>query len=162
MVNRMLSVFVAAAVMIGSAQLCFAALGETEKELIARYGKPFNEILPKDADDFFGDKRLFFKKDGVGVVATMRQGRSACENYLLMDEKGEYVRMSDAPERVAAILDANAPEGSWNPVKMPQFAKAWQRQDEQAYAYVVAGEEVLEVVTSEYRVDLLKAKLRRR
>jgi hypothetical protein len=154
MVNRMLSVFIAGAVMIGSSQLCLAVLGETEAELEARYGKPFHERQPGNplAE---GDTELVFRKDGYAIVVYIWHGRSAREMYVFPDGKGGALLVSDVPEKVAALLEANAQGSSFKPnpgaSESELFLQAWDREDGKAYAQVRrADPRGLEIATADY------------
>lgn len=119
----------------------FARLGETEDELIERFGQPVSEITDKD-ELGIADKELVFKKDDTIIHATIYKGRCASEGYRFMDRNGKDVSLRGlAVEKANAALGANAAGFRW--VKMPDptainpdMLHAWNRSDGKVAAVV--------------------------
>lgn len=151
MVNRMLSVFVAGAVMIGSAQVSFARLGETEAELEARYGKPLQtDVKPKDVPG--AEKRLHFSKKGINVTVYTFRGRSGREDYGFTDGSGNPSPVRANIAKAEALLEASAGDAQWQATAVPPLFDGviellWARSDGRAKANVfVAKPDVMRVI----------------
>ena len=137
MVNRMFSVVVVGVLMIGTAQSCFARLGETEAELEARYGKP-ERVTNKPADAAPADKEIVYFKDGMVVFVRVFRGRSVCEIYCFSDGKGKSVPVETDIKKAEALLQANAGGAVWeaNAPGVHGMQLLWKRSDGQALAAV--------------------------
>lgn len=151
MLNRIYWAFFAMAAVVASAEICFARLGETEAELEARYGKPYETI----GDAAPAEKLLLFQKDGTSVSVRIFNGRSACEIYRFRDAKGNKIAIKDDQAKLKQILDANGNGAEWlggaSEAKEDKFDFMWMRSDFAASAAVYrAAPEALEVYTLEY------------
>jgi hypothetical protein len=121
--------------------ISFARLGETEDELIERFGQPVSEITDKD-ELGIADKELVFKKDDTIIHATIYKGRCASEGYRFMDRNGKDVSLRGlAVEKANAALGANAAGFRWvkapDPTAInPDMLHAWNRSDGKVAAVV--------------------------
>lgn len=112
----------------------FARLGETEDELIKRFGRPVSTITDKD-DIGIADKQLMFKKGDTIIHATIYRGECVSEGYQFMDGDGEAVPLKGpALEKAEAALGANAAGFEWQKHPSPgainpDMLHAWNRTD---------------------------------
>lgn len=112
----------------------FARLGETEEELIARFGQSASEVTDKDRVGI-ADKILTFKKNDAIVHVTIYEGKCVSEGYQFMDRNGNDVPLRGAAlEKVEAALGANAAGFRWqkhpDPSEInPNMMHAWNRTD---------------------------------
>lgn len=159
MVAKFFMPVVALALVLSSSGQCFARLGETEAELIERYGEP---VAP-EMNESEGGKILCFAKEGVFVQATVVHDRCVSEVYGFVVKDGDKVKPAtakDSMEKIELLLKANARGGKWEkrpPRKLgfeaakrllsEQFAEQsdaksemiffWERSDNKAVAFVV-------------------------
>jgi len=105
----------------------WARLGETEAELIARFGQP--TFRDKHSTYVQGKvwelgPRLSFKQDDWSIVSEMVDGRAATESYTKV---GEW---TDA--QILAVLAANAQGATWTLTSKPgssAYLREWKRTD---------------------------------
>lgn len=122
---------------------CFARLGESEQELLERFGKPiatnFKQLPPGV------DKQVDFFKNGIGVSVCLQRGRSVCERYWIVDpksdERGKQIDASNI-DTIRALVETNAQDSQWQEIPHADVASggranyAWQRRDGRATAMV--------------------------
>lgn len=137
------------------AGICWARLGETEAEILKRYGKPFEtDADPKKIGP--ADKKLYFSKGDNLVMVVIFRGHSVIEAYSFLDEDGKTVPVRDNIEKAEALLQANAQGEEW--VEHPavhlvrdDLLAAWERSDDKAMAAVFLNRpQTLEVSSLAY------------
>lgn len=112
----------------------FGRLGETEEELIKRFGRPVSEITDKK-EIGIADKELMFKKNDAIVRVTIYQGQCVSEGYQFMDRAGNAVPLHGADlAKADAALGANAAGFEWQKHPAPHninpdMLHAWNRTD---------------------------------
>lgn len=114
----------------------WCALGETEGQISAQYGKPYKEMTDGIG---LGDKLLIYEADGRMIGVLFFNGASVSEEITFLDQR----RMSRTIEEadIAAIeniLAANAGGSDWQrqAIANPQLKYFWQRRDGSAVALV--------------------------
>lgn len=134
MIKRLLCLSVVLTVLMAVPSVSFARLGETEDELIERFGQPVSDITAKDQVGI-ADKILMFKKGDTVIHATIYKGQCVSEGYQFMDSNGNEVAINGAAlEKADAALGANAAGFRWqkhpNPSAInPDMLHAWNRTD---------------------------------
>ena len=145
---------------------CHARLGETEKQLVARYGEAELLDLPENAWD---DKTLTFSVDGpaggsIGVFAYMLDGVSVSENYIFFNADGsKSVMEGKVYEAAKAIIQANAEGNTWRGLPglpPPGIEILWVRSDNRETTAVVWKNQpnVLEVTRAEAHLRQMQHK----
>ena len=140
MLNRFVMAVFAVAVVVASAEMCFARLGETEAELEARYGKPSEVVMqPK----FVGpaEKTLHWNKNDTFVSVVIYRGRCVQHSFAFYDARNNKVPVKQNLQKAMALLEENAEGEKWSP--RPEFADnelllVWERSDFKALAYVTS------------------------
>jgi hypothetical protein len=121
--------------------VALARLGETEEELVARFGRSTSQVTDKDKIGI-ADKELMFEKNGTIIHATIYNGVCVGEGYEFMDRNGNELPLrGDALEKAEAALGANAAGFRWqkhpDPSSInPEMMHAWNRTDGQVSAVV--------------------------
>lgn len=122
---------IAAVILMASAAVASARLGETLEQLTARFGKPTQTVTPKPSS--IDKKEYVFHKGGFVIDAYFRG--KACEKITYTKET--WGSLSD--EEIAQLLKSNgiwieetAP--TWDLVKNRQARHKWRRDDNQAWA----------------------------
>lgn len=91
------------ALLIQAINIAHARIGETEQQIIARYGKSIKDIPSKGAREKYGA----FVFNGFTIIVVFLDGVSQAESYS-KDRDGEF-----SNDEIAALLKANAPAASW-------------------------------------------------
>lgn len=138
--NNLFMAAFAVALFACSTGQCFAVLGETEAEIVKRYGEPDQVALPPDVHPP-AEKILAFLEPGVTITVYMWRGRSASEMYFFEDARGEKSPVAQNLEKAKTLfLDANAAGGKWvaqrPEVMRPDMVFWWDRSDGKATASV--------------------------
>jgi hypothetical protein len=122
---------------------CFARLGESEQELLERFGKPIATHLRQLPPGV--EKKVDFFKNGIGVSVCLHRGRSVCERYWIVDPKSDKQgKPIDAGniDTIRALVETNAQDSQWQEIPNADVASggkanyAWQRHDGRATAMV--------------------------
>lgn len=140
MLNRFFMAVSAMAMVVASAEMCFARLGETEAELEARYGKPSKVVMqPK----FVGpaEKTLHWNKQDTFVSVVIYRGRCVQHSVAFYDAGNNKVSVKQNLQKAMSLLEENAQGEEWSP--RPEFAGnelllVWERSDFKAIAYVTS------------------------
>lgn len=116
--------------LIGLAQPAFARLGETEAELIARYGEPKR---PHQADPQIVE--LSFVSEGWIIKAQIFEGKCQYISYLKSPYHEGFEEARDK------LLEANAQGSAWSLKKLPGVLLSpvryrYEREDGLAYAKI--------------------------
>jgi hypothetical protein len=105
----------------------FARLGETEEQLIARFGQPGfrakEQIFAQGKNREFGVK-LGFRQDDWTIECAIIQGRSSRESY---HKSGEWTE-----DHFRTVLNANGQGAKWTDISKPEVRKLlreWRRED---------------------------------
>lgn len=96
-------------------QTALADLGETEAELVKRYGKP-TEVVGRSPDIAPAEKILRFKTRDFHVSVAMLKNRSAAEHYTF----GQAISGPD-DKRVDSVLKAHVGDGPIMPAPDPSL-----------------------------------------
>jgi hypothetical protein len=153
--NKFFMTALATVMLAGADTQCFAVLGETEAEIVKRYGKPDHIGLPPEVHPP-AEKILMFDKPGVLISVYMWRGRAASEMYSFADVRGANSPVAQNMETAKAVaLDVNAQGVEWvatRPEAMrPDMAYWWDRSDGKAMAAVSkATPHLLSIVDSEF------------
>jgi hypothetical protein len=107
----------------------YARVGDTIKQIEARYGKPQHVYFERrDAQEFGYYFHRFM------IVVHFSHGISKWENFTRWPEAGRLPRFS--PESVKEILALTAPAGtSWQPIPPTKNGKYWVSSDKKVLAY---------------------------
>lgn len=107
--------------------IAFARLGETEAELVARFGA----AASKGTESAFAQGKflkfgttLRFRQGDWSIVCTLIDGRSCKENY---QKSGEWTE-----EQFATVLNSNAQGAKWTMTSKPALkssSREWKRSD---------------------------------
>ena len=153
--NKFFMTVLATVMLAGAGTQCFAVLGETEAEILKRYGKPDHiglppEVLPP------AEKILVFDKPGVLISVYMWRGRSATEMFSFSDQSGENSPVAQNMDKAKTLaLNANAQGADWVAQRAeavpPDTVFWWDRSDGRAKASVAkATPHLLMIVESEF------------
>ena len=93
-----------------------ARLGETAEQLTARYGP-----VTKSGE------LLSYTFSGFTVIVTMLDGRSACEQYIHVEQRAFRAKEITDTE-AEAFMSANVPGGKWERILSPE-GSAWLTED---------------------------------
>lgn len=121
------------------ARTCHAGLGETEDEILERYGKPVAELeVLFDGSEEKG-RDMLFDHHGMVVVVRIHRGKSVEERMNFL-EKEEPVPIAEKHlPAVEAFLATNTNGPAWKRVPYPKanvMRYSWARQDDKALAWV--------------------------
>jgi hypothetical protein len=148
------------AVMLCFSQSAIAWLGETEKQLTARYGKSPNV---DDPDNAWDDKTLFFEIPGpaggrIEIIAYLVEGVCVAENYSFFTKDGAESPITGGStyDAAKAIVQANSQGHTWRgqPGLPPRGMELlWRRSDGELNTAVVWKSALhrLDVTTAEAR-----------
>jgi len=101
-----------------------ARLGETERELIARFGQPdsrSNEYVSAQGNTFAFCPKLTFRQDDWYINCDMVDGRCVRIAY--------YKRGDWTEDQFLTVLTVNAQGARWTEVERRQFVREWKRED---------------------------------
>jgi hypothetical protein len=109
---------------ISTAAIGFGAIGDDEKQIEARYGKP-----GKDLGNHGNVHEVGYMAGGFMILVDFVDGISRREGF---------VNPNTAPlteQDIKAILTMSAPEGlTWDPGDVKQEGRSWNRSDQKAIA----------------------------
>jgi hypothetical protein len=135
---------------------CWARLGETEAEIIKRYGQPTGtDSDPKNLG--IAEKKLRFFKGDTHVVVLIFRGRSVMECYTFLGEQVTPVPVRNNLAKAEALLEASAQGEEWVRHPAPHLVRddvleSWERSDGKAMAMVYLNRpETLEVSDVAYQ-----------
>jgi hypothetical protein len=107
--------------------IAFARLGETEEQLIARFGQPGlrakEMIFAQGKNREFGVK-LGFRQDDWTIECAIIDGRSSRESY---QKRGEWT-----DDHMRTVLNANGQGSKWTEISKPdvrKYLREWRRED---------------------------------
>lgn len=107
--------------------IALARLGETEAELVARFGAATSktkEITPAQGKMVEFGTTLTFRQGDWSIACTIIDGRSCKENY---QKKGEWTE-----DQFATVLNSNAQGARWTDLSKPAaktHSREWKRAD---------------------------------
>lgn len=107
--------------------IAFARLGETEAELLKRFGPPAGrgkESTVAQGKILEFGPTLRFRQGDWSIACTLIDGRSCKENY---QKSGEWTE-----EQFATVLNSNAQGAKWTDISKPggkKLAREWKRSD---------------------------------
>lgn len=82
---------------------CFARIGETEKQCIARYGKPVKRL----------EKGIIFSKDQMKIYVTFADGKADCIWLQKTDKDQPGRALPISQEEIDGFLKANGEGYTW-------------------------------------------------
>jgi hypothetical protein len=123
-------IVVATVLLFGLQDLTWANLGDTEVQLIKRYGPEIGKTTDQATGGAVALDRISFQKDAVTYQVLIFRGESAEESVF----KRPYSPLTDG--EVKNCLDANAQNQTWKEIPpQPEFTtwlhalKSWRRDD---------------------------------
>lgn len=135
-------------------QPALGRLGEDEKALEARFGKPVENQLIRKLDF----EQRSYRNHDLMIGCTLIDGRSASEQYMRVtdevDAEGKPV-LAPIPEPLAkAILQANAAGGQWEELSPEEGKRRFVRSDKEALAlYFVKNGVITELRISSFEFN---------
>jgi len=126
--------FLSGSFLFAAPSSAFGRLGENEKALEARFGKPVENQLIRKLDF----EQRSYRNHDLMIGVTLIDGRSASEQYMRVtdevDADGKPV-LAPIPEPLAkAILQANAAGGQWEELTPEENKRRFIRSDKEALA----------------------------
>ena len=135
--NKFFMTALATVVLAGAGTSCFARLGETEAEIVKRYGKPLRHIeKPTYAA---AEKQLLFSLGSGSLRVTFHEGKSVVEELQLVGDDGKGLLWKSHVELAEKVLSAEAKGGKWGAETVgadDPYELLWRRSDKKAFALV--------------------------
>jgi hypothetical protein len=104
-------------------------VGETVKQVEARYGKPQHVY-----DDRSSSQKLGYRFRGMMVIVLFKDGISKCETFMGWPEGDKLPPLPR--ERVQQILALSAPKGqSWHSIPRTRNGEYWASSDKKTLAF---------------------------
>lgn len=111
---------------LASSSLLWGRLGETEKELVARFGQPISRskhAISAQGKTWELGPKLTFKQEEWQITSELVDGRVVRANY---QKRGEWT-----PEQIQTVLAANAQGATWIETSKGggKYSRTWKRTD---------------------------------